>query len=137
MTQVIKHYGILGMHWGVTTGGKSGGRGGGRNGFRRGGGRSGSKTSEDYRNAAALRGKKKNELTTEELKVLTGRLQLEKKFSELTKRDLSVGEKFVGGMIVSFGAQTTGALVALAAAKTVSAVVDYIQKRIPLGSAAG
>jgi len=32
MRNEVKHYGMLGMHWGVTTGGKSGGRGGGRNG---------------------------------------------------------------------------------------------------------
>jgi len=114
MTKQLIHYGVLGMHWGVTT-------------------KSSSSDSEDHKRSVALRIKRRNELSNDELKSLTSRLQLEKKHAELTKKELNFGEKFVANAVTNYGTQTIAALTALAAAKTVSALIDYIHKKSAVG----
>lgn len=75
MTNDLKHVGVLGMHWGVH--------------------KSQSTSHPDHVVAKALKKKKLHELSNEELKKLTTRLQLEKQFKDLSKGNVSAGKKFL------------------------------------------
>lgn len=76
----LQHIGILGMKWGRRKGPDN--------------------SSPDHSVSRELKKKKLNELSNEELKKLTNRLQLEKQFKDLTKPDISPGKKFVTDLLV-------------------------------------
>lgn len=63
--EYLEHFGIKGMHWGVRKDRSS-------------------KTSQDYKDAQALRKKKPSELSNAELKKLTERINLEKQYNAAT-----------------------------------------------------
>ena len=86
---VLAHFGILGMHWGVRRGRKQTSPGK----------KSRNESSEDYVNAKELKRKGAKALSTKELKEVTARLQLEKQYKDLTKKDLSVGMKWVKDVV--------------------------------------
>jgi hypothetical protein len=77
MANELTHFGIPGMKWGVRRKRPSG------------------PSSSDHTTARSLQGKKLNELSNEELKKLTTRLQLEKQYKDLTKVEIGGGRKFV------------------------------------------
>jgi len=77
----LKHFGILGMKWGVRKGKTSGGRT--------------SKKSEDFLKTKALRKKKLDQLSNSELRSLNERLQLERQYKTLTEKKSSFGKKKV------------------------------------------
>ena len=91
----LAHYGILGMKWGI----------------RRKRGKDGLVTnkvvnpSDDFKKAADLATKRPSEMSNEELKVLTSRLQLEKQYKELTSASQSKGKKFVTDVLQNAGKQ--------------------------------
>lgn len=86
MKKQISHSGVLGMHWGVRQGRSSGGN-------------SSKPSSADHTKAVALKTKKLSEMSNEELKALTTRMQLEKQFKDLSRKDVSAGEKFVTDIV--------------------------------------
>lgn len=78
----LAHYGVLGMRWGKRKGdSSSGGSDGGS------GGTSGSSTHEEHIKVQALRKKKISELSTAEMKLVTDRMNTEKKYRELNPSD--------------------------------------------------
>ena len=83
MANELQHFGILGMKWGRR---KS---------------RSSSTPSSDHTTARGLQKKSVSELSNDDLKKLTTRLQLEKQYKDLTKTELSGGKKFVADVLQS------------------------------------
>lgn len=78
----LKHVGVLGMKWGV---------------HRRG------PDSADHTTAHTLKKKRVAELSNDEIKKITSRLQLEKQLKELNPKTVSFGQKLVGSLIGKFG----------------------------------
>jgi restriction endonuclease Mrr len=111
----LKHYGILGMHWGRR---KSSGSASGATVIR-------TRNSEDHDKTVALKQKKLSELTNEELKTYTQRMNLEKQYKELSKADISPGKKFVKDFI---GNQAKSALNQIATAQTKKLVDEILKK---------
>ena len=60
-----------------------------------------SHNSEDHNRKVALKKKKLNEMTNEELRAFTQRMALEKQYKEIRKAEISFGRKIVNGMIDS------------------------------------
>lgn len=101
----LYHYGRLGMKWG-------------RRKSRSGGGRSlitirrvvVKKPKEDHEDDInerdSLKKKSVNQLSTADLKKLNNRLQMEKQYKDLTKKELSPGRKFVTDVVGSAAKQT-------------------------------
>lgn len=71
----LRHFGVLGMRWGVR---------------RKRGRPSG---SSDHVRATKLKKKKLSEMSNDELSTLTKRLELERKYKELSSKDVSGGKK--------------------------------------------
>jgi len=74
----MKHYGVLGMKWGV---------------------RKSRTRSSDSSTVQALKKKKTYELTNEELKTITNRLQLERQYKQLNPSTLDKAGKLVSGIL--------------------------------------
>ena len=79
----LKHYGILGMHWGVRKG-----SGGGSRSLRKPG-------SPDHERKLSLKGKRIKNMSNTELKDLTTRLQLESSYRKLSVVPKSKARKLV------------------------------------------
>jgi len=88
MTNNLKHYGIKGMQWGVR---------------RKRSSKTGRVESEDSRSAKSLRKKKLSEMSNDELRKLNTRLQLERQYKDLTKKDTSKAQKFVSDVLRESG----------------------------------
>jgi len=106
----IKHYGIPGMKWGVRKAREFGRAR--RDHFKRSVKQkygvdldNPRRPSSDHTVSRGLKKKKLKELSNEELKTLTTRLQLERNYKDLTKRQTSAGERFVGDVLKESGKQ--------------------------------
>lgn len=108
----LKHYGILGMHWGRKKGTNT-------TTIVR------TNASEDHNKQVTLRGKKLHELTNDELRAFTQRSALEKQFKELTKEKVSPGRKFVTDFVT---AQAKQALTQYASAYNKKMVETLLKK---------
>lgn len=73
--------------------------------------------------------KKLSEMSNEELKTLTTRLQLEKQYKDLTKTDLSFGQKFVSDVLVGAGKQLATKYVANAGESLIKSLLDLRTKK--------
>ncbi len=91
----LYHFGILGMKWGVRRQRGSDGRI-----------IEGSRGSEDYQKAKSLSKKGVKNLSNAELKTIVERMNLERQYKDLKKRDISAGEKFVKDVLVGAGKET-------------------------------
>lgn len=76
----LKHVGVLGMHWGHR--------------------KVNANSSSDHKTTASLQSKKTHELTNEELKKVTNRLQLEKSYKDLSPSAIRAGKRRVETIIV-------------------------------------
>lgn len=81
----LMHYGVLGMRWGRRKG------------------RASVSVSSDHETATALKKKHLSEMSNDELKKLTARLQLEKQYKDLSKKEVSAGQKFVTDTLQNIG----------------------------------
>lgn len=95
----LNHYGILGMRWGFRKDRRTGRikkTGKAKTSYyeQKEINKYGDK-SEDFKRAQALKKKKPSELTNEELKVLTTRMQLDRQYKDLSKSEIASGNKFV------------------------------------------
>ena len=91
----LYHFGILGMKWGVRRQRGSDGRI-----------VEGSHASEDHRKARDLKKKGARNLSNSELKAYVERMNLEKQYSNLNKKEVSAGRKFVSDVLVTAGKTT-------------------------------
>lgn len=110
---VLQHWGVLGQHWGVITGGKSG---------------KGSKGSTDHRTTSTIQGKKVSEMSNEEIHTLTNRLQLENQYKNLRPSKVTRGKNAVNNALSGIGklALTAGAVVTLV--ETGTKIYGYAKK---------
>lgn len=104
------HYGILGMRWGKR--------------------KSGGSDSSDHATASVLKKKRLNEMSNEELKKLTARLQLEKQYKDLTKKEVGAGRKFVGEVMTGVAKQATSKFLADNLPKIASFVGNQVQNAL-------
>lgn len=104
----LSHYGVLGMKWG-----------------RRRGLSSSSTSSSDHIKTASLKKKKLNEMSNQEIKDLTTRLQLERQYADLNKLSVASGRKIVGDILMNTGKQTA----ANYTAKAVSKIIETALKK--------
>ena len=102
MITELRHFGVLGMKWGRRKGSDN--------------------SSSDHKTAQSLKTKKLDELTNDELKILTNRMQLERSFKEARKQDLSPSKKYVSDILGQAGKQVAAQYVA----KYMSSGVDLI-----------
>lgn len=91
----LYHFGILGMKWGVRRQRGSDGRI-----------VEGSHASEDHQKARDLKKKGARNLSNSELKSYVERMNLEKQYSNLNKKEVSAGRKFVSDILVTAGKTT-------------------------------
>lgn len=110
MANEIKHYGILGMKWGRR---KS---------------RQGANPSSDHTTSRIIRKKHVSEMSNEELKKLTARLQLEKQLKDLNKTDVSAGQKWLAEVIQASGKQLASKYLANAAESGGKALIEILRK---------
>lgn len=91
----LEHFGILGMKWGVRRERGSDGRI-----------IEGSRGSDDHQKARDLKKKGARNLSNSELKAYVERMNLEKQYSNLNKKEVSAGRKFVSDVLVTAGKTT-------------------------------
>lgn len=96
----LAHYGVLGMRWGrrkadTHSMDKKVNRLEAKD-----------KRSADYKRKEVLKRKALHEMSNEEIKQLTTRLQLEKQYKDLSDVDLAPGRKFVKDVYTNAGKQT-------------------------------
>jgi len=111
----LYHYGVLGMRWGVTTGGKSGsGSSGGKKQslrsrlsahYARSKKQKYGVSSEDHKASRKIKRKRLHEMSNDELKLLTTRLQLERNYRSLTPSATRAGSQWVSDVISESGKQ--------------------------------
>jgi len=106
----LKHYGILGMKWGVRKD-RSSGR----------------TRSADSRTAKNLRRKRIEEMSNEELKKLNTRLQLERTYKDLTKKNISAGQQFVSNVLKESGKNIASKYVTQAGTGAIDAAIKAIK----------
>lgn len=82
------HFGVMGMRWGRKRSKKPKGP-----------------SSEEHQIKESLSKKQLRELSNADIKKLTERLQLEKQYRELTKKQMSPGKKFVRDLLINQGKQ--------------------------------
>ena len=80
--EVLEHYGVKGMRWGV---------------------RKKRSRSSESKDVSTLRKKKAFELSNDELKRVNARLNLEKQYSQLNPSTATRAKKAVGGVLSSIG----------------------------------
>ena len=85
--EYLEHYGILGMHWGskkktpipvIRT-----------------------SSSEDHLTKEQLKSKSLKEMTNKEIRSFTERIQLERQYADLTKKEISKGRKFANEFLLN------------------------------------
>jgi hypothetical protein len=109
MTNILSHYGIPGMHWG-----------------RR---KTPSTPSADHQTARSLKGKKLSEMSNDEIKLLSGRMNLEKQYKEALRQDIHPGKKFAQDVLVSAGKQVASKMVAQVLDKGARDLVRFAAER--------
>ncbi len=90
----IEHTGVLGMKWGRRTGGKGGTQTGKSKG-------KSDTSSAEHKTVKTLKKKKISEMSNDELKTVTTRLQLEQQYRSLNPSKVAKGKKVVGKLLGS------------------------------------
>lgn len=113
MANELTHFGIPGMKWGIRRKRPSGP----------------DTSSEDHRTASSLKKKKLSEMSNEELKKLTTRLQLEKQYKDLTKVEVDAGRKFMSDVVTGVAKQQSINMLNLAIGNAGKLIKEIIEKR--------
>lgn len=91
----LSHYGKKGMKWGVRKSGSVKKASAAK------------RTSKDHKEAAKIKQKKTSEMSNEELKTLTKRMQLEKSYKELNPHKMSTGKKYLAAALGTYAMANT------------------------------
>lgn len=113
MTNELEHVGILGMKWGHRKASSSSSR----------------PSSSDHKQTSVLKKKKLSEMSNDELKKLTTRMQLEKQFKDLSKGDMSPGQKFISETLQGAGKQLASKYIANAGEAAIKALIEAFKNR--------
>lgn len=105
----LTHHGIPGMHWGHRKGSTE------------------TPASPDHSKAHSLKKKPLSEMSNEELKTLSTRLQLEKQYKDARKQDVSSGKKFVSDILIGAGKTTAILYTAKYMGKGVEALIKVFK----------
>ena len=112
----LSHYGVPGMRWGVRRSGVSSMPGKTKKG----------PPSEDYKRMLDMKKRGTKNLTTSELRELTGRIQLEKQYKDLSKAQVSKGKAFVQDTLKSTGKEVAKEALKNAAKKGLENGVKHV-----------
>lgn len=107
-TNELKHVGVLGMRWGRRKSESSSGSRGSKK-------KSSVEESADHKTISALKKKKVNELSNDEIRKVATRIQLEMQYRSLNPKGLDKGKKTVDDTIKTLGYITTSAATVTAA----------------------
>jgi hypothetical protein len=121
MEDALQHWGVLGMHWGRTTGGGNSSHGGHRD-------RSTRTVSDDHRIAESLKTKNVQEMTNAEIRTLATRLQLEAQYRNLKPDKKTRGKQRVDNILKTIGWGTTAVSTIGGAVVTGKKIFDYARK---------
>jgi len=80
-------------------------------------------TSADHKAKAEILKKPVHEMSNEELRQITTRIQLEKSYKDITKRQVSVGEKYVSNIVL-------GAVSTVATAYVATVIKQALERRL-------
>jgi len=86
--------------------------------------------SDDHNKTIALKAKKLNTMSNVEIRAFNERVQLERTYKQLTKKDIKPGRKFVTDMLVNNGKQAVTAFVAAYISKQVGVASPKINDLI-------
>lgn len=117
MNDELKHYGVLGMKWGVR-----------RNRA------PATITSKGKRLEAKSKKRPIESMSNEELQSRNKRLQLESQYKQLSQSSMSPGKKFVTGFVKGTGKATQVAVQTAIAGAAVGAGKEFIKSRIKKAS---
>lgn len=111
MNKELKHYGILGMRWGRRKGGST--------------------SSADHSTAKGLKKKRLSELSNDELKKLTTRMQLEKQYKDLKSASspTSAAKKFIANLLVESGKEEAKRYISKALGKGAEELIKKFPKK--------
>ena len=114
---ILQHHGILGQKWGVR-----------RTEAQLARGSKGSPSSKKVSAKEAERSKVKS-MSDAELRQRINRIQMERQYSQLNKKDISVGQKFVTDVFTNAAKQTATNYASKYMTKGIDALIDNITKK--------
>ena len=112
----LSHYGVPGMRWGVRRSGASSTSSRIKKG----------PPSEDFKRMQEMKKRGTKSLSTSELRELTGRMQLEKQYKDLSKASVSKGRAFVEDTLKSTGKEIAKETIKNAAKKGIENSIKYV-----------
>jgi hypothetical protein len=112
MTDTLQHVGVLGMRWGHRRGGSS------RTGH----------PSSDHVVATKIKAKKLHEMSNDEIKTLSNRIQLERQYKDLNPSKVKRGAKAVGNTMDILGKIALGIGTLTTLAGVGKKIYDYANK---------
>ena len=112
----LYHHGILGQKWGVRRTEAQLARGGK------------GKTSSSKVSAKAEQKSKVKSMSDAELRQKINRMQMEKQYSQLSKKDISAGQKFVSDVFMNAAKQTATNYVSKYMTKGVDKLIEEVLK---------
>jgi len=109
--EYLEHFGKIGMHWGKRKGKNT------------------TPSSEDHVTKEKLKTKPMHEMSNKELQTITARIQLEKQYSELTKKQVNKGLKFVYDYTLKPLKEITGSILRDMVKAQIQKNINYIIPR--------
>lgn len=131
MANHLFHYGVLGQRWGIRRNKSSGGSLKSRLSahYQRSVEQKYGKSSTDSKVAKSLKKKRLNELSNDELKKLTTRMQLEKQYKDLKRSNASAGKKFVTDILRDSGKNVATSYVTKILGNQVDSLLEQFPKK--------
>lgn len=108
----LYHHGVKGMKWGV------------RRDRKKSGGR------QSRRAMRAAEAEKVHKMSDAELRARINRIQMEKQYAQLTKKEVSAGRKFVTDVLLNASKQTASSYVSKYMNKGIDLAISEISKKV-------